>query len=140
MTMTKKGSIPLKLWYEDVLEMRNISNKRDACKAIFEWLDYKKLDRINSMELFAVIIFSLDGTSEITASNIMLFFGFQSDTEFYRNELHFFFDCLFRGLFSLTVLNDETLPIHRGYYISQTEIAKLVDQIFPYKKEVVDRQ
>ena len=140
MTMTKKGSVPLKLWYESVADMRMISNKRQACKDIFEWLDFKHLDRINTLELFAVIIFSLEGTQEITASNIMLFFGFQSETEFYRGELHFFFDCLFRGLCNLTVLQNETLPSHRGYYISQEEIAKLVDQIFPHKKEVVERQ
>ena len=67
MTMTKKGSVPLKLWYESVVEMRNISNKRQACKDLFDWLDYKHLDRISTLELFAVIIFSLEGTQEITA-------------------------------------------------------------------------
>ena len=102
--MTKRGTVPLKLWYESVMDMRSISNKRQACKDLFEWLDYKKLGRICTLELFAVMVFSLDGTKEIIAQNIMLFFGFQNENEFHKGELHFFFDCLFRGLCNLTIL------------------------------------
>ena len=108
MTMTKRGSVPLKFWYESEVEMRNISNKRQACKELFEWVDFKKLNRICSLEVFATIIFSLEGTTEIVGQNIMLFFGFQSETEFYRGELHFFFDCLFRGLCNLTVRKEDS--------------------------------
>ena len=140
MGMTKRGTVPLKLWYESVLDMRSISNKRQACKDLFEWLDYKKLGRICTLELFAVMVFSLDGTKEIIAQNIMLFFGFQNENEFQRGELHFFFDCLFRGLCNLTTLQNEKLPSHRGFAVNQDDIAKLVDQIFPQKKESVDRQ
>lgn len=118
MGMTKKGTIPLKLWYGSDVDMRNISNKRGACKELFEWLDYKKLGRICTMELFAVMVFSLEGLKEVTAQNIMLFFGFQSETEFHKGELHFFFDCLFRGLCNLTVLTNEKKSSRRGYSVS----------------------
>ena len=120
--------------------MRNISNKRQACKELFEWSDFKKLNRICSLEIFATIIFSLEGTTEILGQNIMPFFGFQSETEFYRGELHFFFDCLFRGLCNLTVRKEDSFPQHRSFYVSQAEIKKIVDGIFPDNKESVDRQ
>ena len=118
MGMTKKGTIPLKRWYESDVEMRNISNEQGACKELFEWLDYKKLGRICTMEIFAVKIFSLEGLKEVTAQNIMLYFGFQSETEFLKGELHFFFDCLFRGLCNLTILTNEKRSSRRGFSVS----------------------
>jgi hypothetical protein len=61
MTMTKKESVPLKLWMDSAEEMRIISNKRQSLVELFEWLDFKKLKRIDTMQLFAAIVCSIDG-------------------------------------------------------------------------------
>ena len=65
MSMTKKNNAPIKLWIESPQEMRVISNKRPQLAALFEWLDYKQLGRINSMELFAVILIATKGGPEL---------------------------------------------------------------------------
>ena len=64
MTMTKKESVPLKLWMDSAEEMRIISNKRQTLVELFEWLDYKQLKRIDTMQLFAAIVCSIDGTPD----------------------------------------------------------------------------
>lgn len=69
----------------------------------------------------------------------MLLFGFQSQTEFYRDELHFFLDCLFRGLLNLVITREAQMPAHRGCYVSHSEITKLVKKVFPDKTESVER-
>ena len=61
MTMTKKESVPLKLWMDSAEEMRIISNKRQSLVELFEWLDFKKLKRIDTMQLIAAIVCSIDG-------------------------------------------------------------------------------
>jgi hypothetical protein len=61
MTMTKKESVPLKLWMDSAEEMRIISNKRQSLVELFEWLDFKQLKRIDTMQLFAAIVCSIDG-------------------------------------------------------------------------------
>ncbi len=62
--MTKRNNAPLKLWIESPTEMRNISNKRPELAQLFDWLDYKKLGRINTLELFSVIIIAVEGNME----------------------------------------------------------------------------
>ena len=59
--MTKKESVPLKLWMDSAEEMRIISNKRQSLVELFEWLDFKKLKRIDTMQLIAAIVCSIDG-------------------------------------------------------------------------------
>jgi hypothetical protein len=49
LTMTKKGSIPLPLFYENVTDMRSISNKRQALAELYQWLNYKGVDRIDTL-------------------------------------------------------------------------------------------
>lgn len=61
MTMTKKNSIPIKLWIESGDEMKLISNKRQSLLELFDWMDYRKLNRIDTLELFAVIIVAVVG-------------------------------------------------------------------------------
>ena len=68
-------------------------------------------------------------------TDILLFFGFQSQTEFFRDELHFYFDCLFRGLMNLVITKGERLPKYRGYYVNHQDIAKLVKKVFPERTE-----
>jgi len=136
--MTKKNNAPIKLWME-ANELRIISNKRGELQAMFEWLDYKGLGRINTLELFAVILVSIEGHIETIVQNIMLFFGFQSMQEFYRDELHFFFDCLFRGLCNLVITKGSRMPEHRGKYVSHCEIVKLVKKVFGDKTESYER-
>ena len=69
----------------------------------------------------------------------MLFFGFQSQQEFYRDELHFFFDCLFRGLMNLAITKGNRMPRYRGCYVSHNDIVKLVKKVFPDKTESIER-
>ena len=102
MTLTKRNSEPIKLWFE-ANYLRKISNKRQELQQLFDWLDFKGIGRINTMELFAVMLIAVEGTAEAVVQNIMQFFGFQSFEDFYRDELHFFFDCLFRGLCNLVI-------------------------------------
>jgi hypothetical protein len=64
MTMTKKESVPLKLWMDSAEEMRIISNKRQSLVELFEWLDFRQLKRIDTMQLFAAIVCSIDGRLE----------------------------------------------------------------------------
>ena len=71
--------------------------------------------------------------------DILLFFGFQSQSEFYRDELHFFFDCLFRGLMNLVITRNANMPKYRGCYVNHSEIVKLVKKVFPDKAESIDR-
>ena len=129
MTMTKKNNAPIKLWLE-AHELRIISNKRPQLAEMFEWLDFKGLGRINTLELFAVILVAIEGSMETVVQNIMLFFGFQSQQEFYRDELHFFFDCLFRGLCNLVITTGSRMPLHRGKFVGHCEIVKLVKKVF----------
>jgi cell division protein FtsX len=44
--------------------MRIISNKRQQLKELFEWLDFKKKNRIDTLVLFGVIIVSIEGKPE----------------------------------------------------------------------------
>jgi len=64
MTMTKKETIPLKLWLDSPEEMRIISNKRQQLTDLYEWLNYRKLKRIDTLELFAVIVIAVQGKPE----------------------------------------------------------------------------
>ena len=70
----------------------------------------------------------------------MLFFGFQSPLEFYRDELHYFFDCLFRGLLNLVITKGEQMPKYRGCYVSHAEITKLVKKVFPLRWSELSRR
>jgi len=111
-------------------EFFKLSNKREFLIELFAWLDFRGLGRINTLELFAVIIISAKGTGETMINNIMLYFGFQSRQEFYRDELHFFFDCLFRGLCNLVITRGNKMPMNRGTRVNGCEIAKLVKKVF----------
>ena len=65
MGMTKRGNAPIKLWLDSPTEMRVISNKRPQLIEMFQWLDFKQLGRINTLELFAVMLISIDSTAEL---------------------------------------------------------------------------
>lgn len=65
MTLTKKESVPLKLWMDSPEEMRVISNKREQLTNLFQWMDYRQFGRIDTLQLFAVIIIAVAGKSDI---------------------------------------------------------------------------
>lgn len=67
--MTKKNTCPIKLWIESPIEMRIISNKRPQLAEMFKWLDFKQLGRINTLELFAVILLSVEGHQELVVQS-----------------------------------------------------------------------
>lgn len=81
---------------------------------LFAVMDVRKLGRIDSLELYAVILISIEGKFEIILNNIINIFGFSNPSEFSRDECHFFLDCLFRGLMKLLIPKKEKKPIMGG--------------------------
>jgi hypothetical protein len=63
--MTKKGTAPIKLWFDSPEEMSILSNKRVSLIEIFKLLDTQGLGRIDTLELFAVILISIEGKFEV---------------------------------------------------------------------------
>ena len=108
-----------------------------------------KLGRIDSLEVFAPIAISTQGTWNTLLQNIMAIFGFGAVTEFSRDEFHFFIDCLFRGLFKLLIVKPQgyrytsgrkkLVPMHPGRKLAPADIEKLVSQIFPSNIDILDR-
>ena len=59
--MTKKETIPFKLWFDSVDEMKLISNKKDRLIELFKWLDFKEIGRIDTLQLFSVVFIAVAG-------------------------------------------------------------------------------
>mmetsp|Transcript_12997 Transcript_12997/g.20154 ORF Transcript_12997/g.20154 Transcript_12997/m.20154 type:complete len:232 (+) Transcript_12997:251-946(+) len=81
--------------------MSDLSIKKDVLRDIFEQLNYRKVDRINSLELMACLIVSTDGTFEEFLSNVIFIFGFTDQTTgsiITEDEFNFFLDCFFRSI------------------------------------------
>jgi hypothetical protein len=57
--MTRKGAAPIKLWFDGFEEMAGLSNKRQAIQEIFKLMDTSGINRIDTLELFAPILFSI---------------------------------------------------------------------------------
>ena len=70
----------------------------------------------------------------------MLFFGFQSETDFYKDELHFFLNCLSRGLMNLLIFKGNREPTMRGYGLSESDIRTLINQSFEANQESIERE
>ena len=83
--MTRKGAAPIKLWFDSHDEMNVLSNKRQAIQDIFKTIDTNKLGRIDTMELFAPIIISIQGKWETILAITMVIFGFGDEGEFSRD-------------------------------------------------------
>lgn len=143
MTMTRRGAAPIKLWFDNPNEeMLFLSNKRAALAEIFNLMDSQKMGRVDTLELFAPILISIQGKWETILTNVMVIFGFNNENEFSRDEFHFFLDCLFRGFFKLLIVPSENkdymkpatsiwsrkklVPIHPGRRISSVDLEKLV--------------
>lgn len=129
--MTKKGTAPIKLWFDSNEEMCILSNKRAALIDIFKLLDTLQLGRIDTLELFAAILISIEGRSEVLLNSnsyfninldIMLIFGFSEETEFSKDEFHFFLDCMFRGIMKFAIPKKENNPVCPGKKIRYNEI------------------
>ena len=58
--MTKKGQSPIPLVFNSVTHMKEMSNKDGPCREIFRHMDYRKLDRIDAMELISCILLAVD--------------------------------------------------------------------------------
>lgn len=63
--MTRRGAAPIKLWFDSSDEMTVLSNKRPALAELFKVMDTNKVGRIDTLELFAVILISIQGKFEI---------------------------------------------------------------------------
>jgi hypothetical protein len=99
-----RGSSPFPLIYSSPLEMKDLSKKADSVKNIFNHLNYRKVGRISSLELIALILLSINGSLESMMKNVIMIFGF-TDTEtqqrITQDEFNFFIDCLFKGILAL---------------------------------------
>ena len=120
--MTKKGKIPIKLWFDSAEEMAVLSNKKNALAEIFNYMDTKKRGRIDTMELFALIFLALEGKMETKLNNAMNFFGFNHRSEFARDEFHYYLDCLFRGIMKFAIPSGSKTPTMAGKNVRQGDI------------------
>ena len=105
--MTKRNNAPIKLWIDSPQEMRVISNKRVQLAEIFEWLDYKQLGRINTLELFAVILTAISGSQEMIVQS-----KFQV---FYILTLLFLINCRYHAFLRLSV-SVRVLPRRAAFF------------------------
>lgn len=62
--MMKMGSAFLPLVYSAPDQMYSLSNKRDELTKIFKHLDYRKLGRIDGLELYSTCLLSCEGKFE----------------------------------------------------------------------------
>lgn len=66
-------------------------------------MDDRQIGRMDTMELYATILISLQGKFDTIIHNMMAMFGFSNELEFSRDELHFFLDCMTRGMNKLAI-------------------------------------
>lgn len=146
--MTRKGSSPIKLWFDTPEEMVILSNKRQAIQDLFKLMENNSgIGRIDTLELFAAIVISTQGKWESMMQNMMMIFGFGAEGEFSRDEFHFFLDCLFRGLLKLLIVKPPQIkyskkrlePLNPGKRLSNSDIEKCVAQIFPNNIDIIER-
>ena len=83
--------------------------------------------KIDSLELFAVLLLSIEGKVDALCDNIITIFGWaDTDKSIHRFEFHYFLDSLFRGILGLIVSKGEQMPAKRGNRVESKEIIKLV--------------
>jgi len=81
---TKNGKAPLKLWFESSNEMEILSRKDVSLRQLFKLLDVDKIsilssfylakkERIDTLELFSVIILALPSDLELKLGRNFLF-------------------------------------------------------------------
>lgn len=109
--MTKKGQSPLPLVFTSVKHLKELSNKVEPLTNIFNHMNYRKLDRIDAMELISCILLAINGSFESFMKNAVFIFGFSSlakhqsgkDDQLTINmfEFNFFLDSLLRGIMTL---------------------------------------
>jgi hypothetical protein len=104
----------------------------------------KKTARIDSLELFAVLLFCVDGKVEslwegkctvllitcVFLGMVTIFSWAEPDQRLHRFEFYYFLDSFFRGLLSLIVLKGNQMPAKRGYMVNAEEIEKVVNQVY----------
>ncbi len=107
------------------------------------------LGRIDTLELLAPIVISTNGSWENIMSNMMMIFCFGTETEFTRDEFHFFLDSLFRGLLKLLIVKPpgytytanrkKLVALHPGKKLASADIEGLVSQVFPNNIDIIER-
>jgi len=131
--------VPLKPYFDSPEDMEVLSNKRTCLKDLFKLLDIDGIGRIDTFELFAVILLAAQGKIELKLSHTIGVFGFGSQYEFTFDECHFYFDCLFRGLLKLLIKKGFRKPFLPKRRVSHDDITNLVESIFPKDKKILDR-
>ena len=104
--MTKKYTTPVPLIFHSAEHMRALSNKHESVKSIFNHMNYSKLDRIDAFELMSMILLSIDGSFDQFIKNIIFVYGFsdmQNQVTITQEEFHFFLDCMFRSIMTLSI-------------------------------------
>jgi len=87
--------------------------------------------KIDSLELFAILLMCIEGKVDALCDNIITIFGWaDTDKSLHRFEFHYFLDSLFRGILGLIITKGEQMPTKRGFRVSSKEIIKLVQAVF----------
>ena len=106
------------------------------------------LDRIDTLELFAVIMLALPSDLELKLSRIWIFylidvigvFGFKNDIEFSRDEFFLYLDSLFRGLSKLLIVQGQNKPTYKIKRIASKDIETLVSWIYNPGEDYINRE
>jgi len=128
--ITKKGTNPLPLWFDSPESMDSISNKLGSLQELFKLMDIRKKGRIDAYEVFAVMLFMVEGGFETKLSNILEIFGGEQPNAITQGEMHWFLDSLFRGLFKILILKGEKAPKNPNRRLADEEIKTLLKVIF----------
>ena len=86
--------------------MEPISKKIATRREIFELFDTKDIQRIDTMDLIAIIQLASLSKPEATLTYMMKIFGFVNKI-FSRDEFHFYLDSLFAGIINTAIVSNE---------------------------------
>jgi hypothetical protein len=104
--MMKMGSAFLPLVYSAPDQMYALSNKREDLAKIYNHLNYRKLGRVDGLELYSTCLLSCDGKFEDLLQNMILIYGFTdqaNNLSLTAEEFHLFLDSLFRGIMNFVI-------------------------------------
>lgn len=125
------GKLPLPVVFHNPLDLLVLSNKRNTVYEVFKLFDTRANNRIDVLELLAVISISTGGTLEARLANSFFIFGFTEHDKLTKEEFHYFLDCLFRGVAKVTLREDDTYyPRFPNKRISAQELTNIVHAIF----------
>ncbi|EGR28452.1 hypothetical protein IMG5_174910 [Ichthyophthirius multifiliis] len=128
--ITKKNTAPLQLWYDSWQSMDVISIKKASLKEVFRLLDSRNIGRIDSCELFSVMLFIAKGDFDLVLSNITIIFGFKNPQNLTSDEFFYFLDSFFRGISKTLIQNNRNEPYDINKRLSAEDIKEIVQKVY----------